>query len=118
MTILDSGEIPRLHYSILDTDVLEPTENLAPYAAGLPPVRRPEVTGERPAYTPPSWTVPAREYPTVALAEPVEPSRPRRYRGERRREVPLLASLTLRLVANLAGSMLGSAAVLLWAVTR
>lgn len=122
---VDSGEIPppddimRLADAVVDTARLETTGNLAPYAAGLrSTLRRPDVTGEIPAYAPPAWTAPAREHPVLAPAAPLEPSRPRRYRGERRREVPLLASLTLRLAANLAGSAFGSAAVLLWAVTR
>lgn len=125
------------------------TRNLAPYAILPPALRRPEVTGEIPAYDPatigvvdqlqepptgappplppppppsPSWAAEAGEYPTVpgyriVVAESTQ-VRPRGYRPEHRREMPFWAGLVLHLTADVVGSALGAAGVLLWAVTR
>lgn len=109
----DSGEVVRLHPSIVDTHRLElgeRTGNLAPYAHGLRPAfRRPDSTGEQPVYRPQTISVvdgePAglQEPPIVPPPTPLPPPPPTRNRHRRAR--PAWSPLARRALMGWVGTV-------------
>lgn len=125
----DSGEVVRLHPSIVDThrlDLGEHTGNLAPYAHGLRPrFRRPDSTGEQPVYRPQTISVvdlqePPIAPPPVPLPPPVptRDARPSSYRSRHRKPVPVWAWALGAVALSLSGGAVGGGAVLALAVLK
>ena len=112
--VQDTGEVPAWPIGA-ELAVTERLELQEPPTGTPPPVPPPPPPS-------PSWAAGAGEYPTVpgyriVVAESTQ-VRPRGYRPEHLRQMPFWAGLVLHLGADVVGSALGSAAVLLWAVTR